>query len=48
MDEKNGKDIMNLFSKINQEGTTVIIITHDKEIAGLCKRSVEIKDGQLV
>ena len=48
LDEKNGKDIMNLFSKINQEGTTVIIITHDKEIAGLCKRSVEIKDGQLV
>lgn len=48
LDEKNGKDIMNLFSKINQEGKTVIIITHDKEIAGLCKRSIEIKDGQMV
>ena len=48
LDTKVGQDIMNLFSQLNeQEGITIVIITHDPNIARQCKRCVEMKDGLL-
>ena len=39
---------MGVFKKLNKQGTTVIIITHDMEIAEMCDRVVEIRDGRIV
>lgn len=48
LDSKTGQEIMNVFKEINDNGKTVIIITHDMEIAKQCKRIIEIKDGKIV
>lgn len=45
LDSATSKDIMKLFRKLNNEGTTVVIVTHDLELAGQCDRVIEMKDG---
>lgn len=45
LDSKTAADIMNLFKKFNSDGKTIIIVTHDKEIAAQCDRIIEISDG---
>ena len=45
LDSKTAADIMNLFKKLNSDGKTIIIVTHDKEIATQCDRIIEISDG---
>ena len=45
LDSKTGEDVMNLFKGLNQEGQTIILITHEEEIAIQSKRIVNIKDG---
>ncbi len=47
LDSKSGADIMNILKKLNDEGNTIIMITHDKGIASVAKRSVSISDGRL-
>jgi len=47
LDQKTGQQIMDLFHEINKEGKTIIMITHDKEIARHARRVVHILDGQL-
>jgi putative ABC transport system ATP-binding protein len=47
LDQKTGQQIMELFHEINQEGKTIIMITHDKEIAKNARRIIHILDGQL-
>ena len=46
-DSKSSKQVMELFQKLNDEGVTVIMITHDSNIAGYAKRIVTIFDGEL-
>lgn len=48
LDSKSGEQIMELFSKLNDEGVTVVMITHEAEIAGHAKRIIHIKDGQII
>ena len=45
LDSKTGEDVMNLFKGLNEEGQTIILITHEEEIAMQSKRIVNIKDG---
>ena len=45
LDSKTEADVMNLFKKLNSEGQTIILITHDQEIADQCKRVIKIRDG---
>jgi putative ABC transport system ATP-binding protein len=45
LDSKTGEDVMNLFKGLNQEGQTIILITHEENIAMQSKRIVNIKDG---
>ena len=45
LDSKTGEDVMNLFKGLNQEGPTIILITHEEEVAMQSKRIVNIKDG---
>ncbi len=47
LDSKSGAQIMELFGKLNEEGVTVIMITHDRNIASYAKRIVDIFDGEL-
>ncbi|MBR4732127.1 MAG: ABC transporter ATP-binding protein [Lachnospiraceae bacterium] len=47
LDSKTTKEIMDLFCKLNMEGKTIIIATHDDEVAKCCKRIVRMEDGVL-
>ena len=39
---------MDLIQKINQEGNTILVVTHEEDIAKMCKRIVKLKDGVIV
>lgn len=47
LDSKSGKQVMELFAQLNEEGVTVIMITHDSEIARHAGRTVDIFDGEI-
>lgn len=47
LDSKTGKEIMALFEKLHQEGKTVIMVTHDANVADYAERSIKIKDGKI-
>ena len=48
LDTKTSAESMALFKSLNEEGKTVMIITHDPTIAGSCKRQIEISDGKII
>lgn len=48
LDSKTGKQLMKLFDKLNSEGVTIVMITHDAYIAKYAKRVVMIRDGRIV
>ena len=48
LDTKTGKDIMKLFREINERGKTVIIVTHESEIASHSDRIIRMRDGNIV
>lgn len=45
LDSKSGKQIMELFQKLNEEGVTIVMITHDAKVAAQAKRTLYIIDG---
>lgn len=47
LDSKTGQEIMNIFKDLNQQGKTIIIVTHDKKIAEQCNKIIYIEDGQI-
>lgn len=48
LDSKTSGSIMEQFTKLNEEGTTVVLVTHEEEIAAYTNRIVVVKDGRLV
>jgi len=48
LDSKSGRDVMRILHELNDEGRTVILITHDNEIAEEAKRVIRIHDGKIV
>ena len=49
LDKRSGEEVMNLLKKLNQEqNKTVIIVTHDSDIALQCNRVIEISDGKVI
>ena len=48
LDSKTGKEIMQLFSDLNDAGKTIILITHDRQIASYAKRLITIQDGRIL
>jgi len=47
LDSHTGEVILELFRKLNQEGRTIILVTHDPEIAAVTPRKIEIRDGRI-
>ena len=47
LDTRSGEQIMELFEKLNEEGVTIVMITHDAKVAHRAKRVVHIIDGEL-
>lgn len=48
LDTKTGEEVMALFQALNQQGMTLIIVTHDMEIASQAQRIVTLRDGQIL
>jgi putative ABC transport system ATP-binding protein len=48
LDTKTGEEIMTIFQELHAEGKTVIIVTHELEIARHCERTIRFKDGEIV
>lgn len=48
LDSKTGKEIIELIGKLNKEGKTIIMVTHDEDIAKHAQRIVRLKDGKVV
>ena len=47
LDSASGKQVMEIFRQLNREGVSILMITHDREIASHADRIVEIRDGVL-
>ena len=47
LDQNSGKDVLKLFGELNEMGNTIVMITHDLNVAKCAKRIVRIVDGQL-
>ncbi len=48
LDTTTSYEVMDLIQKINEEGNTILIVTHEPDIANMCKRVVKLKDGVIV
>ena len=48
LDSKNGKEVMELLTQLNKEGTTVVMVTHSQHDAGYAGRVINLFDGQVV
>ena len=48
LDSKNGKEVMDLLTELNRQGTTVIMVTHSQHDAGYAQRAVHLFDGSIV
>ena len=48
LDSKNSNEIMKIFKRIHQKGNTIILVTHETEIAKNAKRIIKLKDGQIL
>jgi len=48
LDSKNGVEVMNLLLELNQEGTTIVMVTHSDRDAGYAHRTINLLDGQVI
>ncbi len=48
LDSKNGVEVMNLLSELNQEGTTIVMVTHSKRDASFAHRTINLLDGEVI
>jgi putative ABC transport system ATP-binding protein len=48
LDAKTGQEIISLFGRLNADGTTVVVVTHDESLARAARRVVHMRDGEIV
>lgn len=48
LDSKSGVEVMEIFKRLHQQGRTIILVTHDDEIANQAQRIVRLKDGKVI
>jgi putative ABC transport system ATP-binding protein len=47
LDSRTGREILNLFHKLHEQGNTIIMVTHDREVANQAQRIIHIRDGEI-
>ena len=45
LDSTTSEEVMDLIKQINNEGKTILVVTHEQDIANMCKRIITLKDG---
>jgi putative ABC transport system ATP-binding protein len=48
LDAKTGTEIISLFQRLNSDGTTIVVVTHDEDLASASRRKVHMRDGRVV
>lgn len=48
LDSETGKNILHLFQELNDQGVTILIVTHDNYVGKHCKRLIQMKDGRII
>lgn len=48
LDAHTGAEIISLFRRLNSDGTTIVVVTHDEELAGAARRQIHMRDGRIV
>ena len=48
LDSRNGKEVMELLTELNKEGTTIVMVTHSQHDAGYAQRTINLFDGEVV
>ncbi|MDM5214857.1 ABC transporter ATP-binding protein [Peribacillus sp. NJ4] len=48
LDSKSGEQVLNLFAKLNKEGTTILMVTHEDTVAAFSSRCIFLKDGKIL
>ena len=48
LDSQSGEEIMEIFDRLHQQGSTIIMVTHERDIASHAQRVIHLKDGQIV
>jgi len=48
LDSKTGKDIVHLLQAANEQGHTIIMVTHNKDVAGEAKKLIYLRDGMII
>ena len=47
LDSRSGSEIMDLLGELHREGTTIVVITHDRDVAAALPRHVHLRDGRI-
>lgn len=48
LDSRSGQETMKLLTELNREGHTIVVVTHDMEVAAFARRIIEIRDGEII